>query len=282
MIAQPLMQTNSRYEHGPLAGRSSWAGLAERPFQPNRPQQARAKRVLEEFLRAEQRTIEHNERHALAQEAWEVCAAEGLIPVDWIGGDRRWVDINYAVVKSEPDRTLRYGQLPALELCAWPPSVRACYTMAADPSGILAAEELGRFLLDALCPLSAQPISTVVWRIDGGDPEPWTLLDVYYSPEQPVAYSILALEGERAFAAALGSRAPQGWPLSIARMARNSAHFDIMVQQKITTMSIDGQSVTPLHDSNPLHRAAEIFAMGYGVERAVRHQQLRLIAMPIS
>lgn len=276
------MDTGNSYAHQGSSFHASWAGLSKRPFEPKRSQQPAAKSALQDWLAREKLLTSAQARLELAQEAWEMCASEGLIPIEWVGADRRWVHIDFSLVNRFYDRSVQILDPKAIRVVEYPPTIGACYAMASDPQGVLAAEQLGRFLLDALIPLiEPVPAPSIVWRVDGQEPESAEVLAVYTTGDQPLTYPKFNLEGERAFAGALGERAPEGWPLYIARMARHSALLDILLREQVTSMNIDGRPRPPINDINPLHRAAELFAMGYGVERSIKHSQLRLIAAPL-
>lgn len=223
-------------------------------------------------------------RDEIVREAWECCASEELVPVEWLSSDRRWLRVNPALVRAAKDGTLSFLAAESTELIDHPPTIEACLAMASDARGVLAAEELWRFVLTALRAwkpmVPALPVP--VWRIDGLAPEISTgLMEVYAAPKQQLPYERLGLEGERAFSGALGKRAPTGWPLFIARLARSSAYFDELISAKVTAISIDGLEVTVIDADSPFHRAAELFAMGYGIEWSSGSQQLRLVAMPV-
>lgn len=282
MIPYRAMDESNRYAHRTPTFRSSWAGLANQPFKPLLSQEARARKVLGEWILREKSLKDPEQKIELAQEAWEKCASEGLIPIEWIGSDRRWTHLEFSKDARNYDDSYTVTYTPEPRTLESPPSVRACLAMAANPAGVVAAEELAKFFLDALIPLiDPSQVPSVVWRIDGGGPENTEVLSVYTARQDPIEYLSFNLEGEKAFAASLGERAPQGWPLYIARMARSSALFDILIRTKVSRFSIDGQDIAPINDVNPLHRAAEIFAMGYGLERSRRIRQLRLVAMPL-
>jgi hypothetical protein len=270
--------------------RTDWAGLSAAPFRPRRPQEARAKSALAHALALEKSLPNDGSpsaveaRDELVREAWERCAAEGLVPVEWIGSDRRWARPDPAFTTKLADGALRFGAGSAAVL-DHPPSVAACVAMAADPQGVLAAEELGRFVLDALAPwIAPRALQTVVWRADGGGPEIDSVLVRCWSDREPTELGPYGLSRamERAFAAALGSRAPTGWPVHIARMAKESAAIDALRSIDAKTAMIDGD-IRALDPSlaNPYHRAAELFAMGYGIERSRANGHLVLVAMPV-
>lgn len=67
-------------------------------------------------------------------EAWEVLAARGLIPVEWAEDSKR---------SFRGGVRDRWGRV-RMTAEATPPDVRSAMTIAADPSGILAAERLAR------------------------------------------------------------------------------------------------------------------------------------------
>jgi hypothetical protein len=216
---------------------------------------------------------------------WERCASEGLVPVEWASCDRRWVRADPTHTTKLSDGSLRFSP-GSIALLDHPPSVSACVAMAADPQGVLAAEELGRFVLDALGPwIAPRALGTVVWRVDGGGPQTeGELFRCWSERDQPELGPYgLSRRMERAFAAALGSRAPSGWPVHIARMAKESASLDALRSISAKTAMIDGV-VRPLDPSlpNPFDRAAALFAMGYGIERSRSHEHLALVAMPLA
>ncbi len=224
------------------------------------------------------------EHEELVREAWECCASEGLIPVEWLSSDRRWARVEASVARKYSDQTLDLRPSGSTVILDHPPTLDACLAMASDASGVAAAEELGRFVLDALLAWvpSASIARQLLWRIDAFSAESnGGLAEVYSASRQPVAYQELGLAGEKAFASALGARAPAGWPLFIARMARCSAYMDILLAKKVTQLNIDGSDVPVPDAPNPFHRAAELFAMGYGIERSRTSGHLRLLAAPV-
>lgn len=266
------------------SAKTNWVGLAAAPFGPKRPKLEEARAVLAPWFARMREATDEGARDELVREAWECCASEGLIPLEWLSSDRRWLRVHEAFVRTDRDRTLDFSDTRSTTLIDHPPSLEACLAMASDAAGVLAAEELWRFVFTALQAWRPKRWATkhVVWRIDGGGPETSsTLMDVYSSPSQQLPYATLGLAGERAFAAALGKRAPSGWPLFIARLARASAYLDELAAAKVTRLAIDGKDAPMLDEDSPFARAAELFAMGYGVEWSARHEHLRLVAMPV-
>jgi hypothetical protein len=265
--------------------KTDWTGLAATPFRPKRRRLAEAKSALAPWFARAKGEQDAGAIEELVREAWESCASAGLVPLEWLSSDRRWLHIDRALAPPSPDGTLSLKDRRALRVLDHPPSLEACLAMASDAEGVLAAEELCRFVRDALSawlPLGFVQ-NPVLWRVDSQPPESGAgLMDVYSAYRQPLEYQTLGLAGERAFAAALGSRAPSGWPLFIARLARNSAYFDRIVTSDSTAINIDGRDAPMREAPSPFARAAELFAMGYGVERSVHHQQIRLLAAPVA
>lgn len=265
--------------------KTDWTGLAATPFRPKRRRLAEAKSALAPWFARAKDEQDAGAIEELVREGWESCASAGLVPLEWLSSDRRWVHIDRALAPQAQDGTLSIENGNALRVLDHPPSLGACLAMASDAEGVLAAEEVWRFVSDALSvwlPLGLER-QTILWRVDSHPPESGAgLMDVYSAYRQPLEYQTLGLAGERAFAAALGSRAPSGWPLFIARLARNSAYFDRLIASETTAISIDGRDVPKRDAPSPFSRAAELFAMGYGVERSVRHRQVRLLAVPVA
>lgn len=259
-----------------------WTGLARAPFAPKRPQLARARAHLQPWFERERRERDEALRSELVREAWESCATAGLVPIEWLEGDRRWVQIVREHARTDRDRTLDLREPASTRVLDHPPDVPACLAMASDPEGALAAELLTERVRNALLEWSAPTERIdVVWRIDTLDPEMSAgLIEFREAGRDRLDYRVLYRAGERAFAGALGERAPQGWPLFIARLAKECAFYETLVEQGFTEASASGRVVPFAGRTNPLVHAAELFAMGYGVERSYGRRQLRVVARP--
>lgn len=260
-----------------------WTGLARAPFSPKRPQLARAREHLQRWFERERSETNDALRVELVREAWESCATAGLVPIEWLASERRWVQIVRAHAKTDRDRTLDLRDAASTRIVDHPPDVRACLAMASDPEGVLAAEHLADRVRRALLAWSAPPIEPLelLWRVDALDPEMSAGLVMFREPgRERLDYRELYGEGERAFAGALGERAPQGWPLFIARMAKESAFYETLVEKGFTEANASGVVLPFEGRSNPYAHASELFAMGYGIERSYNRRHLRVIARP--
>jgi hypothetical protein len=260
-----------------------WTGLARAPFAPTRPLLARAREHLRPWFQRERDESDPAARDELAREAWESCATAGLIPIEWLTGERRWVRWIMEHVRRGRDRTLDITDARARQIIDHPPDVQACLTMASDPEGALAAEHLAERVRRSLTQWSSptSPPIELVWRADKLEPETGSILLSYSEPPPGrLEYREFNLRGERAFSAALGDRSPQGWPLFIARMARESELYEVLVDLAYDSANAGGIVLGFEGRSNPYVHAAELFAMGYGVERSANRQYLCIVARP--
>lgn len=262
--------------------RVDWTGIATSVFRPARTQLARARAVLGPWFAREASASDPAERLAIVEEAWESCAAAGLVPIEWSGGDRRWVQLDGALVAAQSAGWSSFDAPGCQTVLAHPPSIASCLAMASHPEGIVAAEQLARAVADALGQWQQRPVeSSQTWRESTYGPAQYGEIAVVL-PAEAIAYERAYLLGEKAFSAAISGRAPMGWPLYVARLAKSSALLDAVIAARHKRVTMGGDRDVPIIDvESPFQRAAELFAMGYGVELSTRDRALRLVYAPV-
>lgn len=262
--------------------RVDWTGIATSVFRPARTQLVRARAVLEPWFAREGTARDLAERAAIAEEAWESCAAAGLVPIEWSGGDRRWLLIDGARVLVQSAGWCNFEEPGCRTVLAHPPSVSSCLAMASHPEGIVAAEQLARSVADSLGQWQRRGCEApMLWRESTYGPAQHGELAVVL-PAEPIAYERAYLLGEKAFSAAISGRAPMGWPLYVARLAKSSAVLDAVIAAGHKSVTMGGGGDVPIIDvESPFQRAAELFAMGYGIELSGDDRSLRLVYAPV-
>jgi hypothetical protein len=139
--------------------------LTARVFAPERPRLEEARSAVE--------GVED------AAEAWEMLAARGLIPAEWMGdGERVFADDGPPPALADRGfsghpthaAVLRYLSEGPL-LCDGPPTVLAAWTLGSDVAGMTTAERVAREAVRLLAPWGAPQPSRVCWRIV--DPAEW-------------------------------------------------------------------------------------------------------------
>ncbi|MCP3137349.1 hypothetical protein [Pyxidicoccus xibeiensis] len=91
--------------------------------------------------------------------AWRELAARGTIPQDFIDNDRR----RFVMTAEFVQAALARGAPPVLEDDRTPPTLRMALTLAADPTGVLAAESATEVLYSRLKPWGARDVTRFRW-----------------------------------------------------------------------------------------------------------------------
>lgn len=112
-------------------------------------------------------------------EAWEMLAARGLVPSEWLGdSDRVFAEDERPPALAERsfnDQPTRAAVLRYLDegprLCDVPPTVIAACSLACDITGVSTAERVAREAVRRLAEWGAPQPTRVCWRIV--DPEEW-------------------------------------------------------------------------------------------------------------
>ncbi|AFE04863.1 hypothetical protein COCOR_02846 [Corallococcus coralloides DSM 2259] len=91
--------------------------------------------------------------------AWRELAARGVIPQGFIENDRR----RFVMTAEFVQAALARGAPPILEDDRTPPTLRMALTLAADPTGVLAAESATEVLYSHLKPWGAREVTRFRW-----------------------------------------------------------------------------------------------------------------------
>lgn len=137
-----------------LAGLSA-ASFAQRVFAPSRPQ---LDRVREALVGVDE-----------PSEAWEILAARDLIPVPWTSANARQIVAVGARCEACGDRAEFMGHVRGCERENIPATVCAAATLASDPEGIAAAEQLALVSFERMYGDVAAAQPRVLWRVEPPD-----------------------------------------------------------------------------------------------------------------
>jgi len=117
--------------------KTNWAGLAAAPFNPKRPRLEEARTVLAPWFARMRAVTDEGARDELVREAWECCASEGLISLDWLSSDRRWLRVHAEHAREQRDQTLDLTDPSSTSLIDQPHlhGRRSCSRWATGSSG---------------------------------------------------------------------------------------------------------------------------------------------------
>lgn len=99
-------------------------------------------------------------------EAWEILAARGLIPVSWTSAGTRQIVSVGVRCDACGERVEFMGHVRGCEFEDTPATVLAAATLAADPGGVTAVETLARVCFERLYGDNATVEPRVLWRVD--------------------------------------------------------------------------------------------------------------------
>jgi hypothetical protein len=178
--------------------------LSKKILTPSRPRLALAREVVE--------------GHKTPRAAWEALASRGVIPMSWIGAERRFAGSDCAACRGTGWETTTdyrgdefYGACERCEergfreLLDAPPTLAACVAFASDPEGIETAEALAREADARLAPWRApedDAPARPLWRVYRARPpeETYFLWDTARPASHPailLAHADKRFEGPR-------------------------------------------------------------------------------------
>jgi hypothetical protein len=98
------------------------------------------------------------------QEAWEILASRGLIPIDWTDASSRQIHVDGARCERCHDRAPYVGHAEDCVQKNSPPTLLAALTLAANPAAVYAVEALAKEAFQRLF-RDDTPLPPIVWRV---------------------------------------------------------------------------------------------------------------------
>jgi hypothetical protein len=213
------------------------------------------------------------------EEAWELFASRGLVPVEWLAGEGRAyrTHIEQGIVRAEPPPYVNLWRVGRRDVkktekgedlaFACPATVRACVALAADCESAVAVETLVHEVLERLEPWGVQKVRRVSWRVV--DASRWrTVRQSYWS--ESLRATIASVLGSLSFSLPNGYGPtdpiprPSWWSLAAAESALSRLWDELSIA---AVMRPDGLDPALLRDfrrlPNPYEPLLSIWSTGF-------------------
>lgn len=213
------------------------------------------------------------------EEAWELFASRGLVPVEWLAGEGRAfrTHIEQGIARAEPPAYVNLWRVGGRDVkktekgedlaFACPPTVRACVALAADCASAVAAETLVHEVLERLEPWGVRKVRRVSWRVV--DASRWrTVRQSYWS--ESLRATIASVLGSMSFSLPNGygptdpTPRPSWWSLAAAESALSRLWDELSMASVVRP---DGLDPALLRDfrrlPNPYEPLLAIWSTGF-------------------